>query len=36
MFAGHALFGAFKNADWTGAPIPYADALEAVRHALRR
>jgi tRNA (cmo5U34)-methyltransferase len=36
MFAGHAVFGAFKNTDWKGAGMSYADALEVARNALRR
>jgi tRNA (cmo5U34)-methyltransferase len=36
MFAGHAVFGGFKNPDWKGARVSYVDALEAARNALRR
>jgi tRNA (cmo5U34)-methyltransferase len=36
LFAGHALFGAFKSTEWTGGRVSYAEALEAVRDALRR
>jgi len=36
MFAGHAVFGAFKSTDIRGARMSYAEAVEAVRNALRR
>ena len=35
LFGGHAVFGAFKQAGWSGVGVGYADALSCVRRALQ-
>ena len=35
MFGGHAVFGGYRKADWTGSGVSFTDALEAVRVALQ-